>query len=883
MPYKHYHIQQLFFELLCLFFSRPLSLNLHALGLVAMVGREAVILEKRFLLEFKHEQVMKISKEQGDKLLGQYGCGPIQFSEADNGLYERHLIFDNVIDVSTAGLRERFEATARSIRDVLSQRWVQTEQTYDRKNPKRIYYLSIEFLIGRSLTNNITNLLLDPIVKQTIEQKNIDWIGLIEQEPDAGLGNGGLGRLAACFLDSMATMQLPAMGYGLRYEYGMFKQIIKDGWQQEQPDNWLRHPDPWEVVRLDQKVEIKLNCSVKLQGEKLIGMRDRPSSLLGIPFDRPIVGYGGKTVNTLRLWAVATPNYFDFQRFSRGDIISALAETLSAETITKVLYPDDSTSLGQTLRFVQEYFLVACSLADLISHFRRNNTDWNKLPEKVAIQLNDTHPSLAVPELMRILLDEAHLSWEQAWDLTQKTLAYTNHTLLPEALEKWPAEWFEMLQPRLLEIIYEINFRFLDQVRKKYPGDEELVTRVSLVEEGANRRIRMGNLAIVGSHSTNGVSQLHSELLRTMTFKDLSQIFPERFNNKTNGVTPRRWLRLANPTLADTITQSIGDEWIKDLSHLQKLKGIVTDQGFLDSFIKAKHQAKTQFAHWLKSTTGQTVDPNTIFDCHIKRIHEYKRQLLNALRIIVLYNRLRTNPLIDMPPRTFFFAGKAAPAYHLAKLIIKFINNLAATINADPTVQGRLKVLFLPDYCVSVAEQLIPASDVSNQISTAGYEASGTSNMKFMMNGALTIGTRDGANIEMAQEAGEDNFFLFGLTAEQVANSRGWYSPNWHYKNEPEIREALDMISSNYFSRYELGIFNQIYDALLTSGDYYMHLADLKSYLDADKRLCELYANPNKWAHKAIQNVAASGKFSSDRTIAEYAANIWNIEACPIL
>ncbi len=826
---------------------------------------------------------MIISKEEAEKLLRQYGCGPIQFSEADNGLYERHLIFDNVVDASTAGLRERFEASARSIRDILSQRWVQTEQTYDSKNPKRIYYLSIEFLIGRSLGNNITNLLVDSLVKETIEQKNIDWLGLIEQEPDAGLGNGGLGRLAACFLDSMATLQLPAMGYGLRYEYGIFKQIIKDGWQQEQPDNWLRRPDPWEVVRLDQTVEIKLNCSVELQGGKLVGIPGRPASLLGIPYDRPIVGYGGKTVNTLRLWAAATPNYFDFQRFSQGDVISALAGTLSAETITRVLYPDDTTSLGQALRFVQEYFLVACSLADLILRFRRDNSDWNELPLKVAIQLNDTHPTLAVPELMRILLDVAHLSWEQAWDLTQKTLAYTNHTLLPEALEKCPIEWFEMLQPRLLEIIYEINRRFLDQVREKYPGDEERVARVSLVEEGGNRRIRMANLAIVGSHSTNGVSQLHSELLRVMTFKDLSGIFPERFNNKTNGVTPRRWLRVANPRLAETITQTIGDEWIKDLSQLQKLKGIADDKGFRDSFLTAKHQAKLEFADWLKSTTSLIVDPHTIFDCQIKRIHEYKRQLLNALRILVLYNRLRANSNFDMPPRTFFFAGKAAPAYHLAKLIIKFINNLADTINGDPAVRGRLKVLFLPDYCVSLAERLIPASDVSNQISTAGYEASGTSNMKFMMNGALTIGTRDGANIEMAQEAGEENLFLFGLTAEQVVNSRGWYSPYWHYKNDSEIREALDVISSNYFSRNEPGIFNPLIDVLLTSGDYYMHLADLKSYLEADRRLCELYARSNEWAYKAIQNVAASGKFSSDRTITEYAANIWNVKACPVL
>ena len=562
--------------------------------------------------------------------------------------------------------------------------------------------------------------------------------------------------------------------------------------------------------------------------------------------------------------------------------MGALAETLSAESLTRVLYPDDTTSLGQGLRFVQEYFLVACSLADLVRRFRRSNADWSKLPEKVAMQLNDTHPSMAVPELMRILLDEANLGWDQAWDITQKALAYTNHTLLPEALEKWPVAWFEMLQPRLLEIIYEINRRFLDTVRTRFPGDDGRIARVSLVEEGANRKIRMANLAIVGSHSTNGVAAIHSELLRTTTVKDLAEMFPERFNNKTNGVTPRRWLLLANPALAGTITEAIGDGWISDLDQLSELKPLAGDKGFRDAFLKAKHQAKSQFADWLKSTTGQTVDPDTIFDCQVKRIHEYKRQLLNALRIVVLYNRLRKNPNLDMAPRTFFFAGKAAPAYHLAKLIIKFINNLAGTIDGDPAVQGRLKVMFLPDYRVSLAERLIPASDVSNQISTAGYEASGTGNMKFMMNGALTIGTRDGATIEMAQEAGEDNFFLFGLTAEQVANSRGWYNPYWHYENEPETREALDMIVSNYFSRYEPGVFTQLYDTLLTFGDHYMHLADLKSYLEADQQLCELYADPDGWAYKAILNVAGSGKFSSDRTIAEYASDIWNAKPCPV-
>jgi starch phosphorylase len=816
------------------------------------------------------------------KLVERYGCGPVQFTGADTALYERHLLFDNVVDPARSGPRERFEAFVRSMRDVLSQRWVQTEDTYQRQNPKRVYYLSMEFLLGRSLANNVMNMLLDPLVKHGISQENLDWPALLAEEPDAGLGNGGLGRLAACFLDSMATMQLPAMGYGLRYEYGIFKQAISDGWQQEQPDNWLRRPDPWEVARPDERVEVKLNCAVELRDGVLRPVAGKPTTWIGIPYDRPVVGYGGKNINTLRLWAAAAPDYFDFEAFSHGDFVGALTETLAAESITRVLYPDDSTSMGRGLRFVQEYFLVACSLADLVRRFRRNNAGWDALPEKVAIQLNDTHPALAVPELMRILVDDENLGWDQAWDLTQRTLAYTNHTLLPEALERWPLAQFEELLPRHLEIIHEINRRLLQAVRSRYPGDEGRVSRVSLVEGGSTKHVRMAHLAIVGSHSTNGVAAIHSELLRTQTVKDLAEIFPERFNNKTNGVTPRRWLLLANPALAETITAAIGESWITDLERLRMLEPLADDRDFRDACRKAKRAAKVRFAAWLEATTGQRVDPDHIFDCQVKRIHEYKRQLLNALRIVVLYQRLRENPNLVMTPRTFFFAGKAAPAYHLAKLIIKFINNLAGTIKEDPAVRNRLQVLFLPEYDVSLAERLIPASDVSNQISTAGYEASGTSNMKFMMNGALTIGTRDGATIEMAEEAGEENFFLFGLTADQVAGSRGWYDPHWHYEHEPETRAALDLIFSDHFSRREPGVFAPLRDTLLAHGDHYMHLADLSGYLEADRRLLQLYEDPEGWARKAILNVAGSGKFSSDRTIAEYAADIWNAKPCPV-
>jgi len=816
-----------------------------------------------------------------ESLRRQYG-GRIELTGNADALYERHLLFDNVIDPAATTPREHYEAVAHSVRDVLSQRWIRTEQTYAQLNPKRIYYLSMEFLIGRSLTNNITNLMLSPIWNEAVRRSSMDWLGLIEEEPDAGLGNGGLGRLAACFLDSMATMQLPAIGYGLRYEYGIFRQTLDHGWQHEKPDNWLRRPDPWEVARPDDKVEIELNCSFEVQGGALRPILGRPSKLIGMPFDRPVVGYGGKTINTLRLWSAGAGDYFDFQMFSQGDFIGALAETLAAESLTRVLYPDDSTTQGQGLRFVQEYFLVACSLADLIRRFRRANADWSALPEKIAIQLNDTHPSLAVPELMRILLDQAHLGWDQAWDLTQRSLAYTNHTLLPEALEKWPLAWFEMLLPRHLEIILEINRRLLDAVRTRFPGDGGRVVRSSLIEEGPSKHVRMANLAIVGSHSTNGVAAIHTELLRTTTVKDLAEMFPERFSNKTNGVTPRRWLLLCNPSLARTITESIGDGWIEDLNQLEKLKPLAGDATFREAFRATKRAAKSAFAQWMKSGTGgPTLNPDSMFDSQVKRIHEYKRQLLNALRIVVLYNRLRQDPTQQMTPRTFLFAGKAAPAYRLAKLIIKLLNNLAMTIDADPSVRGRLSVVFLPEYCVTLAEKLIPASDVSNQISTAGYEASGTSNMKFMMNGALTLGTRDGATIEMAEEAGEENFFLFGLTARQVSESRAWYNPRWHYDNQPEIRAALDLIFSNHFSPDEPGVFEPLRETLL-GRDSYMHLADLASYLEADEKLCALYEDPEAWARKAILNVASSGKFSSDRTISDYAAEIWNVNPCPV-
>jgi glycogen phosphorylase len=815
-------------------------------------------------------------------LLKLYECGEVKFAGDPNASYERHLVFDHIVEPQAASPRERFEAVATSLRDLLAQRWLKTGATYDRENPKQVYYLSMEFLIGRSLTNNLTNLMVEPIAHEVMQHEGLDLVQLAQEEPDAGLGNGGLGRLAACFIDSLATLQIPAMGYGLRYDYGIFQQEIQNGYQVERPDNWLRRPDPWEVARPQETVAVKVNCSFEMYNGIIRAIPDHASTLLGMPFDRPVVGYGGQTINTLRLWGAASPDVFDFGEFSSGDFVGAVGKRLVAETLTRVLYPDDSTNAGQSLRFMQEYFLVACSLADIVSRFRRRGNDWHALPHKVAIQLNDTHPAMAVVELMHILLDQAGLGWDEAWDLTTRTLAYTNHTLLPEALEQWPVRFFDIALPRQIEIIYELNRRFLDAVRTHFPGDSGRVVRMSLIEETAVKRVRMAHLAIVGTHSTNGVAAMHSELLRTTVVKDFADMFPERFNNKTNGVTPRRWLLLANPELAGLVTEAIGDGWITDLAQLRNLVPLADDAAFIAAFHQAKRAAKIRFINWLHASSGEMADPDSIFDSQIKRIHEYKRQLLNVLHIIVLYNRLRDHPQLNVPGRTFFFAGKAAPAYVLAKLIIKLIGNVASVIDADAAVRGRLKVLFLPEYNVSLAERLIPASDVSEQISTAGFEASGTSNMKFMMNGALTVGTRDGATIEMAQEAGEENFFLFGLTAEQVRGSRGWYNPYWHNDHEPETRRALDMIRANVFSPAEPGIFAPIWDVLLTHGDYYMHLADLSAYVQAQEQVGALYAQPDAWARKAILNVGHSGKFSSDRTIAEYAADIWQAKPCPI-
>ena len=800
----------------------------------------------------------------------------------ENQWTERYLLCQHLVDPQSATSRQKFEATSRFIRDLIAHRWVKTQRARERSRPKRVHYMSMEFLLGRSLRNNIMNLAAEPLVQHALQQQGWDLDRLMEEEPDAGLGNGGLGRLAACFIDSLATLQYPAIGYGLRYEYGIFRQTIRDDAQVEQPDNWLRNSDPWEIARPSRIYAVPLNAKFELQGSQLKFTPNQPAHLLGMAYDRPVVGYGANCINTLRLWAAAAPEYFDFAEFSHGDFVGAVIQNVAAESITRVLYPDDSTEAGRGLRFLQQYFMVSCSLQDITARFcRGGDANWASLPERVAVQMNDTHPALCVAELMRILLDQAGLPWDQAWDITLRTLAYTNHTLLPEALEKWPVAFFEVLIPRQLEIVYEINRRFLDDVRNRFPGDEARVQRVSLIEELPTRRVRMAHLAVVGSHSTNGVAALHSQLLRTRVLRDFAEMFPDRFNNKTNGVTPRRWLQQANPSLARLITATIGEGWVTDLSLLRQLLPLAEDATFRQQFSAAKRQAKARFADWLKLTYDEVVDPDTIFDSQIKRIHEYKRQLLNILHVLVLYNRLRRDPDYQMTPHTFFFAGKAAPAYYFAKLVIKLINRVANVLDEDSVTRGRLKVFFLPEYNVSLAERLIPASDVSEQISTAGYEASGTGNMKFMMNGAVTIGTRDGATIEMAEEAGEENFFLFGLTAQQVAESAGWYGPRRHYANDPETRDAIDLMVSDRIAQ-EPGVFDPIRRALLDDGDHYRHLADLSDYSLAHRQLDKCYAERETWLRKAIRNVACSGKFSSDRTITEYAEKIWNLKVSPV-
>ncbi len=794
-----------------------------------------------------------------------------------------HLIYSLGKDPVEAQDRDWYLALALSVRDRLTVRWIETQRRYYVKSAKRLYYLSMEYLLGQSLINNLLNLGECEAFRQALEELGQSLDQLAQVEDEAALGNGGLGRLAACFLDSLATLHLPGFGYGIRYEYGIFRQAIEHGWQVEHPDNWLRYPHPWEIARPEIRHRIQFGGRTETyrdaQGQwrhRWVGSED----ILALAYDVPIPGYGGSTVNNLRLWTAKASREFDLSYFNQGNYIQAVAEKIQSENLSKVLYPDDTTQMGRELRLRQEYFFASASVQDILAQYLQDHGDLNALPEKVAIQLNDTHPALAIPELMRILVDLHGLPWERAWDLSVRTFSYTNHTLMPEALETWPVRSFEALLPRHLQIIYEINARFLHQVSQNHPGDTDLIRRVSLIEESDGKRIRMAHLAVVGSHKVNGVSKLHTELMQTTIFKDFARLYPDRFVNITNGVTPRRWINQCHPPLARLITQALGPQWITHAEQLDQLAPLAGDPAFRQAFQEAKQASKTRLAEHLRACLQLTVDPHTLFDVQIKRIHEYKRQVLNVLHVITRYNRLRSGR--DLIPRTVILGGKAAPGYAMAKLIIKLICDVAEVINRDLKVKQRLQVVFVPNYGVSCAMMLIPATELSEQISTAGTEASGTSNMKMAMNGALTIGTLDGANIEIREAVGADNFFSFGHTAEalRTLRQRG-YNPWDYYHANPELKQALDMIASGFFSPDDPARFRPLVDSLLTGGDRFAVLADYEAYLACQERIDQLYLNQEEWTTRAILNVAYSGRFSSDRAIREYAAKVWNIE--PIL
>lgn len=809
--------------------------------------------------------------------------------EFQSPLYEsirRHIRYSLAKEYGALTPRDAFHGVALAVRDRLVDAMLDTEARYRKSKVKRLYYLSIEYLIGRSLSNNIINLGLMNEVSQILDDMGIDIDLVLSEESDAGLGNGGLGRLAVCFLDSLATLDMPGIGYGINYEYGLFKQEITNGYQKEMPDNWMTNGTPWEIVRPEEV------CYIPLYG-KIEHAQDRKGGynpmwldwklLVGVPYDVPISGYGGKTVNTLRLFTARASNEFDIKIFNEGDYIRAVKQKIETESISKVLYPSDAVRSGRELRLVQEYFMVACAVRDIIRRYLKDHESFDAFPDEVAIHLNDTHPALTVPELMRIFVDENELPWEYAWEITRSTLGYTNHTLMPEALEKWPVSLMEYVLPRHLQIIYEINQRFLQQASAKWRFDSSRIRNVSIVEEGEQKLIRMANLAIIGSHSVNGVSQLHSDLITEKMVPDFFSLWPEIFNNKTNGVTPRRWLKLANPHLSKIISDAIGDKWVIDLNQLRELEKYAEDTGFQQDFLNAKRINKERLAQIIRDTTRVIVDPDSMFDVQVKRIHEYKRQLLNLLRIIHEYLRIVQDNIEPAHPRTCIFAGKAAPGYVTAKNIIKLINSVAQVVNNDPKCRGLLKVVFLPDYRVSLAERIIPAADLSEQVSTAGMEASGTGNMKFTINGALTMGTYDGANIEISQEVGEENIYIFGLTAPEIEEMRQkkTYDPFEMLKKHPDIQRVVDSLSSELFSPGEPGLFNWVRKNLTEYGDYYMHIADMPSYVQAQDHAGLEYHNKALWSRKAILNMARSGKFSSDRTIREYADEIWGINPCP--
>lgn len=789
-----------------------------------------------------------------------------------------HLKYTLAVSPENANDLDRYNALVLTIRDHLIERWLKTKEEHYKKKAKTVYYFSFEFLMGRAIGNNVINLGFEENIKKALEELGFSWEELKELEVDEALGNGGLGRLAACFLDSLATLEIPAYGYGLRYEYGLFQQKIENGYQVEYADDWLKNGNPWEIRRNDIPAKVHFGGrTVKDRRGKMHWVDTQ--EILAIPYDMPIAGYGGRTINTLRLWKAESPVKFDYDRFNRGEYYSSVESESRAAALTKVLYPNDSFYHGQELRFRQQYFFVSASLQDILRRFEELDIPLEQFHDKVAMQLNDTHPTMAVPELMRLLIDEKGLDWMQAWKITVSAFGFTNHTLMVEALETWPLPMVEKLLPRHLEIIYQINHNFLQRVSARFPGDGAKLNRMSLIEESEPKRIRMANMAIVGSHSTNGVARLHSQLIKTTLVPDFYEMYPHRFSNKTNGVTQRRWLLKSNPALSALITEAIGDRWITDLSELAKLKPLAEDSGFREKFSQIKRQAKVTLSDYLKREYDLSLDPSSVFDVQVKRIHEYKRQVLNILHIIMLYNRVRHGG--EIPPHTFLIGGKAAPGYQSAKTIIKLANSVAEVVNSDPDTRNQLKLHFLPDYRVSMAERVFPAADISEQISTAGTEASGTGNMKFLLNGALTIGTLDGANIEIAQEVGTDNIYIFGHTAEEVAASRDNYDPREVYWRNPEVKEALDLLFSGHFNISEPGIFDSLRDVLL-GHDHYRHLLDIESYAETHEQMRSDYQDRKLWNQKAVLNVAGAGKFSSDRTIAEYAKEVWHIKPCPI-
>ncbi|MCE1190045.1 MAG: glycogen/starch/alpha-glucan phosphorylase [Ignavibacteria bacterium] len=795
--------------------------------------------------------------------------------------YSEHLEFFLVKDKFTVTPNDIYYALSMSVRDRLIRKWLRTQHSHMQKDAKRVYYLSLEFLMGRLLGDALINMDYYEECRKILLNDGYHLEDIKEEEHDMGLGNGGLGRLASCFLDSMATLDLPAYGYGIRYEYGIFKQEIENGHQVEQPDHWLASGNPWEIQRRELQYRVKFNGRLEVVNEgkgKLKFLWVDTDDVLATAYDVPIPGYKTDTVNNLRLWSAKATQEFSFKDFNAGNYVAAVERKNQSENISKVLYPNDTYIEGKFLRLKQQYFFVSASLQDIIRKYKINHDSYDDFAKKTAIQLNDTHPVIAIPELMRILIDEEELTWEAAWAITNQTFAYTNHTIVPEALEEWPVRILQELLPRHLQIIYEINQRFLDNLRAKYNPSDEIISKLSIIREGDEKRIRMAHLAIIGCHAVNGVAALHTEILKEHIFPHFHKIYPDKFFNVTNGITPRRWLRAANPSLSELITETIGEQWIKNLDHLRNLEKHTGDSSFRESWRTFKWTAKKELIKCIQAEHGISVDPDSIFDIQVKRFHEYKRQLLNVFHVIRLYQRLKDNPNLEVAPRTVIFSGKAAPAYLQAKLIIKLINNVAHVINHDPAVKDKLKVFFLKNYSVSLAEEIIPAADLSEQISTAGFEASGTGNMKFALNGALTIGTMDGANVEILEEVGADNIFIFGLLADEVLKlKQTGYDPRMYYETNAELRRVVDSIANNEFSRFEHGIFQLLIDGLLNV-DYYCLFADFDSYMKTQEQVSDLYMNKDEWTKKSILNVARIGKFSSDRSIRDYAQLIWKVK-----